>query len=77
VSPQQVVDRFHAMMRDEFQAFGMSFDHYGRTSTKIHHETSQEFFRVMDHLLTVVRRATIVRGMRGRWQFTHLEEYNQ
>jgi methionyl-tRNA synthetase len=48
VSPQDVVDRYHALMRDAFHAFGMSFDHYGRTSAKLHHETSQDFFRTME-----------------------------
>ncbi|MDX5340081.1 MAG: methionine--tRNA ligase, partial [Cyclobacteriaceae bacterium] len=43
-TPQQVVDHYHAMMKKSFQDFGISFDHYSRTSAKIHHETSQEFF---------------------------------
>jgi methionyl-tRNA synthetase len=47
VSPQEIVDRYHAMLRDGFAAFGMSFDHYGRTSSPRHRETSQEFFRSM------------------------------
>jgi methionyl-tRNA synthetase len=47
VSPQVIVDRYHVMMRDAFITFGMSFDHYGRTSTPLHHETSQAFFRTL------------------------------
>jgi methionyl-tRNA synthetase len=47
VSPQEVVDRYHAILRDGFAAFGVSFDYYGRTSAKLHHETSQEFFRTL------------------------------
>jgi methionyl-tRNA synthetase len=47
VSPQQVVDRYHVQLRDGFAAFGMSFDYYGRTSSALHRETSQEFFRHM------------------------------
>ena len=43
-SPQEIVDRYHAMIEKSFAAFGMSFDYYGRTSSKIHHETSQDFF---------------------------------
>lgn len=43
-SPQEIVDRYHAMIEKSFAAFGMSFDYYGRTSAKIHHETSQDFF---------------------------------
>ncbi|MDD9932399.1 MAG: methionine--tRNA ligase [Myxococcales bacterium] len=44
VSPQEIVDRYHPMLRDGFEAFGMSFDHYGRTSSPKHHEMSQAFF---------------------------------
>jgi methionyl-tRNA synthetase len=47
ITPKQLVDRYHPMLRDAFAAFGMSFDHYGRTSSPRHHETSQEFFRHM------------------------------
>ncbi len=45
VSPQEVVDRYHAMIAEAFRGFGMSFDHYGRTSSVVHRETSQGFFR--------------------------------
>ena len=44
VSPQQIVDEFHFRNKKAFADFGMSFDYYGRTSSKIHHETSQEIF---------------------------------
>ena len=44
VSPQDVVDRYHAQLRDAFAAFGMSFDYYGRTSSLRHRETSQALF---------------------------------
>lgn len=47
VSPQEIVDRYHAMAERDFAAFGMSFDHYGRTSSETHRETSQAFFRAM------------------------------
>jgi methionyl-tRNA synthetase len=47
VTPQQIVDRYHPMLRDAFTAFGMSFDYYGRTTSPRHHETSQAFFRTM------------------------------
>jgi methionyl-tRNA synthetase len=48
VSPQEIVDRYHALMRDAFAAFGVSFDHYDRTSAPLHHQTSQDFFRAME-----------------------------
>lgn len=44
VSPQSIVDEFHFRNKEAFAKFGISFDHYGRTSAKIHHETSQEIF---------------------------------
>ncbi len=47
VTPKDVVDRYHALAEKDFAAFGMSFDHYGRTSAPVHHETSRDFFRVM------------------------------
>ncbi|HLF15257.1 MAG TPA: methionine--tRNA ligase, partial [Bacteroidota bacterium] len=44
ITPQAVVDRYHAMNRSAFQKFGMSFDNYSRTSLPLHHETAREFF---------------------------------
>ena len=45
VTPQQIVDRYHEMMKGSFKEFGISFDHYSRTSAKIHHETAQGLFK--------------------------------
>jgi methionyl-tRNA synthetase len=45
VSPQDVVDKYHRIIKDSFQRFGISFDVYSRTSAKVHHETASEFFR--------------------------------
>tara|TARA_B110000046_G_scaffold185480_1_gene227270 strand:- start:4114 stop:6165 length:2052 start_codon:yes stop_codon:yes gene_type:complete len=47
VTPQDVVDRFHANIKTSFEAFGISFDNYSRTSAKIHHETASEFFKML------------------------------
>lgn len=44
VTPQAVVDRYHAMNRAAFAKFGMSFDNYSRTSLPLHHDTAREFF---------------------------------
>ena len=44
ITPQAVVDRYHAMNRAAFEKFGMSFDNYSRTSLPLHHATAQEFF---------------------------------
>ena len=44
ITPQAVVDRYHALNKAAFAKFGMSFDNYSRTSLPLHHETAQEFF---------------------------------
>ena len=45
ITPQQVIDKYDGIIRQSFIDFGISFDNYSRTSSKIHHETAQEFFR--------------------------------
>ncbi len=45
MTPQQVVDKYHNIIKDSFERFGISFDIYSRTSSKIHHKTASEFFR--------------------------------
>ena len=45
VTPQQVVDKYHKMMGDAFKGFGIDFSIYSRTSTALHKETAQAFFR--------------------------------
>lgn len=45
ITPQQVVDKYHAIIEDSFGQMGISFDIYSRTSRKIHYETSQEIFK--------------------------------
>ncbi|MBD3307960.1 methionine--tRNA ligase [candidate division KSB3 bacterium] len=44
ISPQEVVDRYHGLIKESFERFGMSFDHFSATHRQVHHETSQEFF---------------------------------
>ncbi|MGD9929732.1 MAG: methionine--tRNA ligase [Mangrovibacterium sp.] len=45
ITPQDVVDKYHNMIKDSFARFGISFDVYSRTSAPVHHETASEFFR--------------------------------
>jgi methionyl-tRNA synthetase len=45
VTPQRIVDKYHAIIKESFQEFGISFDNYSRTSAQIHHETASEFFK--------------------------------
>jgi methionyl-tRNA synthetase len=47
VSPQAIVDKYHKIMGDSFKEFGISFDIYSRTSSKIHHQTASDFFKVL------------------------------
>lgn len=46
-TPKHIVDKYHALISESFAAVGMSFDHYGRTSNPVHHETAQSFFSVL------------------------------
>ena len=48
VTPQDVVDKYHNIIKDSFEKFGISFDVYSRTSSKIHHETATEFFETLN-----------------------------
>jgi len=45
ITPQQVVDKYHAIIKESFQEFGITFDNYSRTSEKIHHDTASNFFK--------------------------------
>ncbi len=45
VTPQDIVDRYHAIIRDSMAELGISFDVYSRTTSDIHSETASEFFR--------------------------------
>jgi methionyl-tRNA synthetase len=47
ISPQQVVDKYHKIMGDAFKEFGISFDVYSRTSSKVHHQTASDFFKTL------------------------------
>ncbi len=47
VTPQQIVDRYHKIIKDSFEEFGITFDNYSRTSAKIHHDTASEFFKTL------------------------------
>lgn len=47
VSPQEIVDRYHKIIKDSFVDFGITFDNYSRTSAKIHHDTASQFFKTL------------------------------
>ena len=44
-TPQDVVDRYHKLIKDSFEEFGISFDVYSRTTSKVHAQTASDFFR--------------------------------
>ncbi len=45
ITPQEIVDKYHTLIRDTFEQFNISFDIYHRTSSQLHHETSADFFK--------------------------------
>ena len=47
ITPQEVVDKYHGIIKRSFEEFGISFDIYSRTSNPVHHETASGFFRKM------------------------------
>lgn len=47
ITPQEVVDKYHSIIKKSFADFGISFDIYHRTSEKIHHETAAAFFKTL------------------------------
>ena len=46
-SPKELIDHYHNMIKSSFDDFGISFDHYGRTSDPIHHQTASDFFKTL------------------------------
>ncbi|HSU51909.1 MAG TPA: methionine--tRNA ligase [Segetibacter sp.] len=47
-TPKAIVDKYHEIIKENFQDLGISFDIYHRTSAPIHHETAQEFFTALN-----------------------------
>ncbi|MCO5259776.1 MAG: methionine--tRNA ligase [Crocinitomicaceae bacterium] len=47
ITPQEIVDKYHKIIGDSFKNFDISFDIFHRTSLPLHHETSQDFFKVL------------------------------
>ncbi|MBP6431642.1 MAG: methionine--tRNA ligase [Ferruginibacter sp.] len=45
ITPQQVVDRYHAIIKESMEQMGISFDIYSRTSNEVHHKTASDFFK--------------------------------
>ncbi|MEC5165326.1 methionyl-tRNA synthetase [Flavobacterium sp. PL11] len=47
ITPQEVIDKYDGIIRKSFIDFGISFDNYSRTSSKIHHDTASDFFTTL------------------------------
>ena len=47
ITVQEVVDRYHNLIKKSFEEFGISFDIYSRTTSKIHHKFASDFFRTL------------------------------
>lgn len=47
ITPQQLVDKYHTIIKQSFKDLGISFDVYSRTSSPVHHETASAFFRTL------------------------------
>ena len=58
IIPQQVVDRYHEIIKKSFEDLGISFDIYSRTSNPIHHETASEFFTKLNNQKSFIEQTT-------------------
>jgi methionyl-tRNA synthetase len=58
VSPQDVVDKYHGMMKNSFAEFGISFDVYSRTSSDLHKQNAAEFFTALYNKGALVEKET-------------------
>lgn len=64
VTPQDIVDRYHNIIKKSFEEFGISFDIYSRTTSKIHSEMASDFFRL---LMVVVSYPLISILLKEQW----------
>jgi methionyl-tRNA synthetase len=58
VPPQEVVNKYHEQIKNSFAEFGISFDIYHRTSSKVHHETASDFFTKLHDLGIFLEKST-------------------
>ncbi|HLF35877.1 MAG TPA: methionine--tRNA ligase, partial [Cyclobacteriaceae bacterium] len=58
VTPQEIVDKYHKLIAESFEEFGISFDIYHRTSSPIHHKTASDFFTKLNDHGTFVEKST-------------------
>ncbi len=58
VTPQDVVDKYHGIIKESFKHFGITFDIYSRTSNEMHHKTASEFFDNLNKKGEFIERVT-------------------
>ena len=58
ITPQDVVDKYHSMMKTAFADFGISFDVYSRTSSEVHKNNAAEFFKTLYDQGTLIEKET-------------------
>lgn len=58
VAPQDIVDKYHAIIKKSFEEFGIAFDIYSRTSSKIHHKTAADFFAKLNESGKFIQKTT-------------------
>ncbi len=57
-TPQAIVDKYHSINKQAFSDFGISFDIYSRTSNPIHHQTAQDYFKVLNDKGSFIKKTT-------------------
>lgn len=58
ITPQEIVDKYHVIIRDTFKNFDISFDIFYRTSYELHHKTSQDFFLKLEKEGKFIKKTT-------------------
>lgn len=58
ISPQKIIDKYHAINKNAFADFGIDFSIYHRTSEEIHHKTAQDFFKTLDAKNVFIKKPT-------------------
>ena len=59
ITPDEVINKYHDIIKKSFAKFDISFDHYSRTSSKIHKTTAQDFFKKMSQKKCFILKDTI------------------
>jgi methionyl-tRNA synthetase len=58
VSPKEIIDKYHNLNKESFKKFGIDFSIYDRTSSKDHHETAQEVFKILEKKNSFIKKSS-------------------